>query len=257
MSKEKYQITRKSDFLCLTILLHDLRCFDEELSEPIENTDTLLHKMRYTRNVFVSLHNLKDTIKRIRIDGDTQFTSKTRSIKQDLNFIVHIRNKGVGHLDRPLMERAAQWVPELFHENTHENDNSLTLLSYKAMLESTINSYLNEEGQQKVFGTEIDFFYPPDAEIFFEFLSDIVKRSITWLEYAREIIRSEIDLHSDDKIQEMGAISGKTNFNLKVESDFTFSEEEMVESIMSAIDKMRKLGVEAKVIEFLESKVLK
>lgn len=195
-------------------------------------------------------------MKRIRIDGDAQFVSATRSIRQDLDFIVHIRNKGVGHLDWNLMERAAQWIPELFHVNSHENDDCLTFLSYKAVLESTINSYLNEEGKQKTFGTEIDFYYPSNAEKFFGFLSDIVKRSIAWLENAREIIRSEIDLHSDDKVKEMGAVAGKTNFNLKEESDFTFSEEEMKERVASAIEKMREMEVEKKVIEALESKGL-
>jgi len=256
LSKEKYQIPRKSDFICLTILLHDLKCFDEELSEGIKNIGTLARKMRNTRNVFVSLHNLKDSMNRIRVDGEAQFVSNTRSLRRDLDFIAHIRNKGVGHLDRVLLERAAQWIPELFHVSSHKNDDYLTFFSYKAVLESTINSYLNEDGEQKVFNTEIDFLYPPNAEQFFSFLSDIVKRSITWLENAREIIKSEIDLHSDVQIKEMGAIAGQTNFNLKEESCFAFSEEEMKKRIATAIKKMREMGTEEKIIQFLENKAL-
>ncbi|MEH6633808.1 MAG: hypothetical protein V7776_23710, partial [Halopseudomonas aestusnigri] len=129
MSKETYQIPRKSDFICLTILLYDLKCFDEELAETIEDIDTLSHKMRSTRNVFVSLHNLKDSMNRIRVDGEEQFTSKTRVLRRELEFIVHIRNKGVGHLDRALLERAAQWTPSLFHERSRDNDDYLVLLS--------------------------------------------------------------------------------------------------------------------------------
>lgn len=256
MSKEKYQIPRKSDFICLTILLHDLKCFDEELSEGIEDIGTLVRKMRNTRNVFVSLHNLKDSMNRIRIDGEAQFVSDAKSLRRDLDFIVHIRNKGVGHLDRVLLERAAQWIPEIFHVNSHENDDYLTFLSYKAVLESTINSYLNEDDEQKIFKTEIDFLYPPNSEQFFGFLSDIVKRSITWLENAREIVRSGIELHSDEQVKEMGAIAGQTNFNLKDESSFTFSEEEMKKCIASAIEKLREIGAEEKVIHFLENKIL-
>ena len=123
-------------------------------------------------------------------------------------------------------------------------------------MESTINSYLNEDGEQKVFKTEIDFLYPPDAEQFFGFLSSIVKQSISWLVSALEIIKSEIKLHSGNKVKEMGSIAGKTNFNLKDESNYTFSEEEMRESIVSVIEKFREMGTDEKVIEFLENKIL-
>lgn len=257
LNKEKYQISRKSDFICLTILRHDLKCFDEELSEVVDNIDGLAHKMRNTRNVFVSLHNLKDSMNRIRINGDAQFVLETKSLRRDLDFIVHIRNKGVGHLDRVLLERAAQWTPEIFHIKSHESDDYLTFLSYKAVLESTINSYLNEDGQQKVFKTEIDFLYPPDSHQFFEFLSNIVKRSINWLENAREVVRSGIGLHSDEQIKEMAAIAGQTNFNLKDESVFTFSDEEMKKCAALAIEQLREIGAEQKIIAFLENKILK
>lgn len=257
LSKEKYQIPRKSDFICLTILWHDLKCFDEDLSQFSENIDSLVRKMRNTRNVFVSLHNLKDSMNRIKIDGGEEFLSETRSLRRELDFIVHIRNKGVGHLDRVLLERAAQWTPEMFLISAHENDDYLAFLSYKAVLESTINSYLSEEGEQKVFKTEIDFLYPPNADLFFAFLSGIVKRSIAWLENAREIVRSEIDLHSDDKAMEMGGIAGKTNFNLKEGSDVTFNEEEMKKAVASAVEKMREMGAEEKIVDFLNSKVFK
>ena len=257
MSKEKYQIQRKSDFICLTILLHDLKCFDEELSEPTKDIDAIINKMRNARNVFVSLHNLKDSMNRIRIHGgEAQFISETRRLRRDLDFIVHIRNKGVGHLDRTLLERAAQWVPELFHVNSYENDNYLTFMAYKAVLESAINSYLNEKGKQKVFETEIDFFYPPNAEQFFIFLSDIVKRSIAWLETMRDAVGEEINLHSDDMVKEMSAVAGGTNFNLEEESYFEFSEEEMKNRIVSVIERIREMGIEESSIKLLENRLL-
>jgi len=257
LSKDKYQIPRKSDFICLTILLHDLKCFDEELSSEIDGIEVLANKMRNTRNVFVSLHNLKDSMNRIKINGGEQFVAKTRALRKDLDFIVHIRNKGAGHLDRTLLERAAQWTPELFNEISQDNDDYLIFLSYKAVLESTINSYLNEEGEQKVFNTEIDFLYPPNAEQFFNFLSSIVKRSIMWVEAARNIVKSEIKFHSSDMIKEMGAIAGKTSFDLKGDSDFTFSEEAAKEQEALAIEKMREMGTDEKIIGFLENNVFK
>lgn len=248
MTKEKYQIPRKADFIGFTILLHDLKCFDEELSSVADGIDSLTKKMRSTRNVFVSLHNLKDLISRIRVSGDLQFTTETRKIRRELDFIAHIRNKGVGHLDSALLERAAQWTPELFYEHSHANPDYLNFLSYKSVLESTINSYINEEGEQKVFNTEIDFLYPPDAKHFFTFLSDIVKRSIAWIESALEVIKPEITLHSHDKIKEIGVIAGQTNFNLKSESEFRYSDRETNEMIESMIGTLREMGVSEEII---------
>ena len=72
---------------------------------------------------------------RIRIEGDEDFVSQTRSLRRELEFIVHIRNKGVGHLDRSLLERAAQWTPEIFLSSSKEKDDYLIFLSYKAVLE--------------------------------------------------------------------------------------------------------------------------
>lgn len=258
MSKSKYQVPRKADFVCLTILLHDLKCFDKELSEPIdiEDADTLVHKMRNTRNVFVSLHNLKETMARTRINAGEKFVEETRALRRKLEFIVHIRNKGVGHLDRALLERAVQWTPEIFHERSRSKDDYLTYLSYKAIMESSINSYLNEEGVQKVFDTEIDFLYPPNAEQFFEFLSEIVNRSIAWLEVGREVIKSEIEFHSDVKINEMASIAAQTNFNLRDESDFKFCNDDMKKKIVSAIEVMKEIGTEDKVIDLLENMLL-
>ena len=120
----------------------------------------------------------------------------------------------------------------------------------------SINSYLNEEGVQKIFGTEVDFLYPPNAKQFFEFLSETVNRSIKWLEDGREFIKSEIEFHSDEKVQEMAAIAGQTSFDLHDESDFSFSQEDTRKRLEAAIEGMKEIGAEDRVIEFIEEKLL-
>lgn len=254
MSKEKYQIPRKAEAICLTILLHDLKCYDDELSKKAEDIKGLVLKMRNTRNVFVTLFNLKDAMNSIRIQSLPEFSNSTRELRRDLELIVHIRNKGVGHLDRTLLERAAQWTPELFLTSSQGDNDYITFLSYKALLEAAINSYLNDEGEQKTFLTEIDFLYPPNAEQFFSFLSKTVKKSISWIESALEIIKSEILLHGHGKIPEMGAIAGKTNFNLKEESDFSFDENDLNARLAKAIEELRNMGVDEEALEMLKRK---
>ncbi len=254
-NKEKYQIPRKSDFICLTILSHDLSCFDKELETPANDMDGLLHKLRNTRNVFVSLHNLKDSMNRIKIDGDDTFIQKTRILRRELEFITHIRNKGVGHLDGNLLERSAQWMPQIFYKKSTINDKFIIFECYRAVMEAAINSYLNEDGEQKFFKTEIDFLYPPNAEQFFNFLAAIVKNSLIWINDSLAFIRSEITFHSSDKFRELGAIAGKTNFNLNEESDFTFCEEEVKPILDAAIAKMQEIGANPEIIDFIRKKL--
>ncbi|MGP9417308.1 hypothetical protein ACT3R4_18175 [Halomonas sp. AOP7-E1-9] len=257
MDKDKYQISRKSDFICLTILLDDLNSYRTALDRPEQTKDGLVTTLRNTRNVFVSLHNLRDSMNRIRLSGDESFIAKSRALRKELDFIAHIRNKGVGHLDRDLLERAAQWMPQIFAEDSQEKDEYIAFECYRTVLESAINSYLNEDGGQKVFETEIDFLYPPNQQQFYDFLGRIIEDAINWLSIAREMVKSEIQFHSADMTQELGAIAGQTNFNLKEGSKFTYSEEQTKEALAALPEKLREIGTDEKVILFFEEQFLK
>lgn len=173
------------------------------------------------------MHTILKANDRIRIDGDAQFTLDTRMLRRDLDFIAHIRNKGVGHLDKVLLERAAQWIPQLFHVNSHENDDYLTFFIHLPSCIKFYDQFLLKRGWRAEGINKDRHHHPPNSKQLFEFLSDIIKRSMSWLERARKIIRSEIEWRSNDKIEEMAFIAAKTNFNLKEESDFTFNEDEM------------------------------
>jgi hypothetical protein len=257
LTKDKYQIPRKSDFICLTILLDDLINYRDALDRPEQSKDGFITTLRNTRNVFVSLHNLRDSMNRIRLVGDESFLAKSRALRKELNFIAHIRNKGVGHLDRDLLERAAQWMPQIFSEESLDKDEFITFECYRAILEAAINSYLNEDGGQKVFDTEIDFLYPPNQKQFYDFLGRIIADAINWLEIAQTMVKSEISFHSVDMAQELGAIAGQTNFNLKESSEFSYGENKTKERLSSFPEKMREIGADEKVIQFFEEQFLK
>lgn len=107
LDKDEYQIPRKSDFICLTILLDDLKSYRAALDRPEQTKDGFVNTLRNTRNVFVSLHNLRNPMNRIRLSGDDLFLAESRALRKELDFIAYIRNKGVGYLDRDLLERAA------------------------------------------------------------------------------------------------------------------------------------------------------
>lgn len=251
MNKKKYDIPEKANFIRLTILMHDLVCYDKALQEPITDKESLVQKFRNTRNVFVSLHNLRDALSDIQVDRDREFTSKTRALRRELEFVGHVRNKGVGHLDKKLLERAAQWMPQIFYESSKDNEEYITFECYRAVLEASINSYLNELEEQKVFSSEIDLLYPSDAKRFFEFLSHTVNDSISWLSEAREKVKSKINFHSQDQVKKLGVIAAQTSFNLQGESNLDVSEEETKDRLIFVIDKLREFGADEKVIEFI------
>jgi hypothetical protein len=237
------------------VIQHDLECFDKDLRKTTQDLGSWTLKLRNTRNVFVSLNNLYDLLKRGGIKGDAEFQRRTRGLRKELGFINHVRNKSVGHLDFVLAERAVQWAPQLFLEDSKGNSEFRTFESYRALIEASINSFLTKDGRQKIFGNEIDLVYPPDSEKFYQFLEKIVTDSIDWIRLAIQVVESGIHFHTRESIEDFGAIAGKTSFDLQTESDFHYSAEEKESVIRNAIEKLREIGADERIIRFLESKI--
>jgi hypothetical protein len=254
MAEDKYQITEKAQYINCLLLKDELQNFDALLSEAISDADTWLSKLRSTRGVFLALNNVKDAADRFRVEGSTELTLKTRALRKNLIFANHFRNRGIGHLNDTLLKRAAQWSPQIFYESSKDNNSFKLIEAHRAIIESCINSYVDKDGKQKVFGTEIDLIYPPDAEKFYSYLSTLVNESITWLSEASEIIFCCIDHHTNDEIQELAAIAGQTNFDLKTESEFSYSIEEHRIHFSKAMEALKEHGTDPKTLEFLRDK---
>lgn len=249
---DKYNINEKAQFIRLTILLHDLVCYDKDLQEQISDKESLIRKFRNTRNVFISLHNLRDALNDVQVSKDQEFISRTRALRRKLDFIGHVRNKGVGHIDKELLKRAAQWSPEIFYENTKDNADYLIFECYRALLQTSINSHLNNIGEHKVFTSTIDLLYPPNAAEFFHYLSEIVNDSIKWLSEASETTKSRIHFHSRDQILELAEIAAQTNFDLNSDSNMNFNKEEAGAKLLITIDRLRSAGVEESAIDIVK-----
>lgn len=256
MTEDKYQILEKSQYMTLLLLKDELQYFDQVLSEGVMDISSWLSKLRATRSVFLALKNLKEVSERVHIKGDSEFTAKTRKMRNDLSFANHFRNRGIGHLDDTLMRRAAQWHPQIFQNGVQSHAHLQTAEAQRAVIESCINSFVSQEdGKQKNFGTEIDLAYPPDAERFYEHLTTQVKESIEWLTEAIAILGAGIKYHSEEQVRELAAIAGQTNFHLKEESDLTYSENVVNERLESFLKELEKQGLvtDPKVIDFLKN----
>jgi hypothetical protein len=164
----------------------------------------------------------------------------------------HFRNKAIGHLDHTLLERAVQWTPILFSEDHKDDLEFQTIEGHRTVIEASINSFLDDEGVQKVFKTEIDLMYPPDHDLFYQYLWKVVTESIDWVSHALSILSSNIKFHNPDESREISSIAGRTEFNLRTESDLTFNEAETKIAFDKAIAKMKEIGIQPKIIDFLE-----
>lgn len=215
MNKEKYQITEKSNYLNILILIDELQSYNTSLS-----------------------------------DDNVKFS---RNLKKKLAFANHFRNRAVGHLNETLLERAVQWSPQIFSSASKENLKFKIAEAHRVIIEACTNSFINHEGIQKVFNTEIDLMYPPDAELFFTHLQELVTESLEWLTISAESTLSSIQHHDENEIKELAAIAAKTNFNLKEESQYSYPQEVQKVQIQKVIKELEKRGTEKKIIEFIKS----
>jgi hypothetical protein len=254
MGNDQYQFREKSQYLNLLILRDELQHLDEVLSQPIEETKDLLTKFRATRSVFLTLNNVKDASDRLQLEAPQDFVKKTRELKKKLVFSNHFRNRGIGHLDGVLLNRAVQWSPQIFYEKAKGNELFRLIESHRAIIESCINSFVDGAGVQKVFGKEIDLMYPPEAREFYSYLSSMVKEAINWLATAEAMTFEEIDHHSDEEVQELAAIAGQTNFNLKETPEFSYSVEEHREVLSTVLAELEEHGSDPETVAFLRSK---
>lgn len=147
-----------------------------------------------------------------------------------------------------------QWSPHLFHETSKDNEIFKLIESQRTIIEACINSFIDQEGIQKVFETEIDLMYPPNAELFFGHLNKLVLDSLGWLEEASDILLNSIEHNGEDEMRELGAIAGQTNFNLNEESTFSYSLEEHREVVSEALKSLEQIGADSRVLELIKEK---
>lgn len=261
MSREKYQIPEKSIWLSLLVIDYDLHHYDEQLKREINSTESATWWLRCTSDIFVALKNLNDILSRAtKLSGfreNSDLLAKTKLLHKRVDFVNHVRNRSSGHLDPIVTERAAQWAPEIFHENA--NRETLVFLSYRALLEASINSFLTPDGQQKLFNHEIDLLYPPDRTEFFDFLGGVIKDSLDWIKHTLCFLDSVIIRHGSTKVSELACIAGQTNFDLNSESDFSYDPQALKSAVEQAVSEFKQDGNDdiAEGLESLKNRLIK
>lgn len=212
---EKTQDEIQRDYVRSLLIRFDIDRNGLAYQNAVEEND-LEESYRQLKNGFLAYSLLNDALKSLSIyaAGDDDMSKKLKNLKSKLEFMNHLRNKCSGHLDDDLLAKAIQWAPSLFTKKTMNSDHQM-LIVYKTLLESAINSYLDNNNNQKYFNTEIDLAYPPNWKLFIEFMSETSRESLCFLDSVIEKIKSQLELITSMEDLYLQAIkAGQTDFNL-------------------------------------------
>jgi hypothetical protein len=247
--------------LGLFLLKDELDYFHQSL----DNESNIINKFRLIKQNLIILNTFLESLNKFNpyVKQNQELKLKTRSIRKRGELINHMRNKIGGHLDEDVLIRSAQWTPHIFHKTAKENRDSQILLSYKSIIEASINSYidLSDNEKQKEFGKEIDLTYPPDETLFYNYLGDLNSDSIEWIKTVIKIIEKDFEYFDDEETLYQSKIAGLTDFNLKKEFSLPEKEElkgdelvQLAEEAFKEVDATKKSELLNKLIEKIEVK---
>jgi len=189
----------KRDFLRTVILLKEIKFFSDHLfkkqyrsNDAVAMLQKHIDNQIYLKYDFIPLNLLRESLDIFSIycKDDPELTAQSKKLKKDLDFVNHLRNKVGAHLSDEAMDKMIQWNPDIYDDRARTNALFQEYQIYRAMMEVAINSYLDTNGQQKQFGTDLDI--ELEAKVFYTYLLNTVNSSIHFLEEIQNIIRPNI-----------------------------------------------------------------
>lgn len=189
----------KRDFLRTVILLKEIKFFSDHLfKEQYKSNDAaaMLQKhidnQIYLKYDFIPLNLLKESLEHFSIycKDNLELSAQYKKLKKDLDFVNHLRNKVGAHLSDEALDKMIQWNPDIYDDRARTDVLFQEYQIYRSMMEVAINSYLDTNGQQKQFGTDLDI--ELEAKVFYTYLLNTVNSSILFLEKIQNVIRPNI-----------------------------------------------------------------
>lgn len=209
------QAEYQRDYVRALIIRADIDKNGFAYSQAAKDND-LQECFRLLKNGFLAYSTLGELLKTFSkyTICNEGLSKKMKELRVKLDFMGHLRNKCTGHLDDILIDKAIQWEPSLFSKAFWESEHHIYLV-YKTLLESAINSYIDESGDQKYFHTEIDLFYPPNWDTFIKFMCDSETESLAFLDGIITTIKPHIAvIEKKEDLLLQAAIAGQTDFRL-------------------------------------------
>lgn len=168
-------------YICMTarLALGDLTEIDRQLTDAGELN---AHWLLLVKQSLISIANLTDlelTARQIyKTNPEVSVAFKTHSKK--FEFAKYVRNIVVGHSNEKLLEKALEWKPEIHWLLFDESENA-TFLVNLFVLETAMNTFVDDNGKHLVLAGDSDLTYPPDWNRFLQWLTDIIRGGITFL----------------------------------------------------------------------------
>jgi hypothetical protein len=178
--------------LCLSarLLQGDLIVIDRQLSAH-EGSDQGWFVL--TKTALIAAANLVDLERSVRrmYKEFPELATTYKSYEKQFEFAKYLRNKLVGHTEDRLLDKAIEWRPELLYL-IGKDDEAATYIINLFILETAINTYVDQNGKHKVLDSETDLVIPDDRAKFLICLTDIVRGGIDFL--AKLIVTARIHI---------------------------------------------------------------
>ena len=186
----------------------------EEAKSEIE-AKGLIRSIAHIKTAFLAFHNLCELEKTIRslYKDHRELSIKFDAFRPQAEFFSYLRNKSTGHLTDDLIDKAFEWKPELTLTLNKDHDANMILIYNFWVLETAINTYVDESGKHKVFKSETDLVYPPDKERFQKTLLESIELASDFLSSVESILKSGVSPPtSKEDVMELFIKAGRTDF---------------------------------------------
>ncbi|EMW3191155.1 hypothetical protein SM66_02165 [Klebsiella quasipneumoniae subsp. quasipneumoniae] len=137
-----------------------------------------------------------------------------KTASKEFKFAKYLRNKFAGHIHPELLAKAIEWKPELRFLADRMDEQQIMWFCNLCVLETAINTYVDQSGEHLVFDSETDLFFPDDQTRFRLFLEKIIKTGVQYLTELGIVLRSKIDKPVEGvESLEYWKTAGLTEFN--------------------------------------------
>jgi hypothetical protein len=188
---------------------------DLEVTKSEINRKGLILSIAHVKTAFLAFHNLCEFEKSIRsmYADHRELSGLFDGCRANVEFFSYLRNKFTGHITDELIEKTLEWKPELPLTLDRDHDAGVILIYNYWLLETAINTYVDVEGNHRVFDGETDLMYPPDFKRFENTLTTTIDQATKFLSAVEAILKPNISLPaSEEEKMKLFMKAGLTDF---------------------------------------------
>jgi hypothetical protein len=174
------------------IALEDLEEIERQLSRAGELD---AHWLLLVKQCLVAIANMADLERTIRsmYKANPELSAAFRAHQNVYEFAKYVRNQMIGHVSPDLIDKAIEWKPEL-HWLLQDSHDKANILINLYVLETALNTYVDEDEKHLVFEGDTDLSYPPDWQRFLGWLTSLTREGIAFLKAVVKAAQASLPL---------------------------------------------------------------